>query len=102
MNRDWRLEIGDSATPIPQSPNETNLSSAPTPPALRTIQQAFARLATMAADPAVTDEQLQTEADAAIAQFPELLPDLAAAIARPMAMDMAEAAVEGAVEGVAP
>jgi hypothetical protein len=56
----------------------------------------------MAADPAISDAAIQAEADAAIAQFPELLPDLASAIARPMAMDMAQAAVEGAVEGVAP
>jgi hypothetical protein len=68
---------------------------------MRSLQATFARLATMAADPTITDEQIQAEADAAIAQFPELLPDLAAAIARPMAMDMAAAAVDGAVEGVA-
>jgi hypothetical protein len=68
---------------------------------MRSLQATFARLATMAADPTITDAAIQAEADAAIAQFPELLPDLAAAIARPMAMDMAAAAVEGAVEGLA-
>jgi hypothetical protein len=78
----------------------SNLPDAPTPSALRTIQATFARLATMAADPAISDAAIQAEADAAIAQFPELLPDLASAIARPMAMDMAQAAVEGAVEGL--
>jgi hypothetical protein len=77
------------------------LQDAPAPKALRTLQATFARLATMAADPTITDEQIQAEADAAIAQVPERLPDLAAAIARPMAMDMAAAAVEGAVEGLA-
>jgi hypothetical protein len=73
----------------------------PSAAAMRSLQATFVRLATMAADPTITDAAIQAEADAAIAQFPELLPDLAAAIARPMAMDMAAAAVDGAVEGVA-
>lgn len=85
----------------PESANSA-LESAPPPPALRTIQEGFARLATMAADPAIPDERIQAEAVAITEQYPELLPELAAAIARPMAVDMAQAAVEGAVQGAQP
>ena len=101
---DGKSQSEDSGTK-PESANlQSSISSlqSSTPASLRTIQATFARLATMAADPAISDAAIQAEADAAIAQFPELLPDLASAIARPMAMDMAQAAVEGAVEGVAP
>jgi phage gp29-like protein len=97
-----KLQSEDSGTK-PESANlQSSISSlqSSTPSSLRTIQATFARLATMAADPAISDAAIQAEADAAIAQFPELLPDLASAIARPMAMDMAQAAVEGAVEGL--
>jgi hypothetical protein len=68
-------------------------------PVLSTLQQIFASLEALAADPATTDAQLSAAVAKAAEQFPELLPDLTAAIARPLAIDMAQAAVEGAVEG---
>ena len=83
---------------IPATPD---IPAAPVP-ALSKIEAVFARLAQLAADPSVSDDQLKAEVAAAGTQFPELLPDLAAAIARPLAENMAAAAVQGAVEGADP
>ena len=106
------LEVQDTGAPAPAAPGAMLRARSSDPqlraprsefpvssPVLSTLQQIFASLEALAADPATTDAALSAAVEAAAAQFPELLPDLTAAIARPLALDMAKAAVEGATEG---